>query len=303
MFYTKIEKKMGNRFVISIDDESEKAAFEKIDLAFEEITRIEKLFTTFSEESITQKINKNAGIQAVSVPYEFFDLVERAQKISELTQGAFDLSYGSIDISLWNFDQNMKNLPLEKVSENLELIDYRNIILDSENTSIFLKNKGMRIGFGGIVKGYAADQAAFLLQKLGIKNGIVNASGDLKTWGTQNNKPWTIAVANPDAPKTAFSTLEISNLAVATSGNYEKFITIDGKKYSHTINPKTGLPISGIKSVTVICPIAELADALATPLSILGISASLDLINQMKNIACVIIDDNNRIFTSKNLMQ
>jgi len=292
---------MGNRFVISIDDESESRAAEKIDRAVEEISRIEKLFTTFSDSSITCRVNAQAGLQPVEVPGEFFQLVKRAQKISELTQGAFDLSYGSVDKSLWNFDQTLTALPTAEARRNLRLINYRNIILDEQNCTVFLKEKGMRIGFGGIGKGYAADRASQVLKDLGIQNGVVNASGDLKTWGTCNGKSWTISVADPDTPAFPFSELEVGEMAVATSGTYEKFTVIDGKRYSHTIDPRTGLPVTGIKSVTVICPYAELADAMATPLSILGIEEGLNLINQMSRMACIIIDDHNRIFTSKNL--
>lgn len=292
---------MGNRFVISIDEDSEAVAAEKIDRAVEEISRIERLFTTFSDSSVTSRVNAQAGVQPVEVPEEFFYLVKRARGISDLTRGAFDLSYGSIDKRLWNFDQTLTALPTAEALRNLRLINYRNIVLDDARQTVFLKEKGMRIGFGGIGKGYAADRASRLLKELGVSNGVVNASGDLKTWGTCNGRPWTISVADPDAPAFPFSELEVGEMAVATSGTYEKYTVIDGKRYSHTINPRTGLPVSGIKSVTVICPYAELADAMATPLAVLGVDESLDLINQMKDIACIIIDDDNRLFTSKNL--
>lgn len=301
MFYSRKLKLMGNRFVISIDAESETRAEEFIDRAVAEISRIEKLLTTFSEDSITGRVNANAGLKPVEVPEEFFQLVSRARKISELTQGAFDLSYGSIDKRLWNFDQTMTVLPTAEALENLRLINYRNILLDDSRCTVFLKEKGMRIGFGGIGKGYAADRASRLLQELGVQNGVVNASGDLKTWGSYNGQPWTISVADPDAPAFPFSELEVGEMAVATSGTYEKFTVIEGKRYSHTIDPRNGLPVTGIKSVTVVCPYAELADAMATPLSVLGIDKSLQLINQMSHMACILIDDHNRIFTSKNL--
>lgn len=294
---------MGNRFVISIDDETEVEANRKIDLAVEEISRIEKLFTTFSEESITNKVNAAAGLYPVEVSKEFFDLVKRANKISDLTEGAFDLSYGSMDRRLWNFDTAMTELPSGEALKNLKLINYKNIVLDEAEQSIFLREKGMRIGFGGIGKGYAADRASETLKKEGVKSGVVNASGDLKTWGSNGGKPWVISVANPDAPAFPFSELEVGDMAVATSGVYEKFTIIKGKRYSHTINPKTGLPVSGIKSVTVICPMAELADALTTPIAIMGVDESLNLIDQMKGVACIIMDDFNRIFTSKNLLE
>ena len=145
-------------------------------------------------------------------------------------------------------------------------------------------------------------KARHLLQQLGIKGGVVNAAGDLTVWGSQpNGKPWTIGIADPNIKHTAFSHLAITNASVATSGNYEKYVMIKGKKFSHTIDPKTGLPVSGIKSVSIICPNAEVADAMATPVMIMGIKAGLNLINQMRDIACIIIDDNDRVYTSKNI--
>jgi thiamine biosynthesis lipoprotein len=296
-------KLMGNNFTISVVDEEEAVAQTHIQTAIDEIRRIEQLFTTFKSDSQTNLINENAGIQPVMVDKEVYDLIERSIAISKITQGAFDISYGSIDKSLWNFDKTMTKLPsVEEAKKIVHLINYQNIVLNPTDHSVFLKEKGMRIGFGGIGKGYAAEMAKKLLIKNGVKSGIINASGDLTTWGNQpDDKPWTIGIADPDRPQTAFSYIEISNKAVATSGNYEKFILIDGKKYSHTIDPKTGLPITGIKSVTVISNNAELADAMATPISVMGINAGLYLINQMPDLHCIIIDDHNKVYTSKNI--
>jgi len=142
-----------------------------------------------------------------------------------------------------------------------------------------------------------------LLREKGVDSGIVNAAGDLTTWGTQpNGQPWTIGIADPDlATRRAFSYLAISNMAVATSGNYEKYALINGKRYAHTIDPKTGYPVSGIKSVTILAPNAELADALATPVLVMGVRVGLDLVNQMRHIACIIIDDADKLHTSTNI--
>ncbi|MEP7258793.1 MAG: FAD:protein FMN transferase, partial [Flavitalea sp.] len=184
----------------------------------------------------------------------------------------------------------------------VRLINYRNIILDEKETTVFLKEKGMRIGFGGIGKGYAAEMAKQILKKSGVRSGIVNASGDLTAWGNQpDGKPWTIGIVNPNLTGKIFSYLDVTDMAVATSGNYEKFIMINGAKYSHTINPRTGLPVTGIKSVTIITPNAEIADAMATPVAIMGIRAGLDMINQIKDIEAIVIDDNDIIYTSRNL--
>jgi thiamine biosynthesis lipoprotein len=301
--YSESLKLMGNNFIITVVADDEAFAQQNISLAIEEIRRIERLLTTYNNDSQTQLINQNAGIQPVVVDQEVFDLIERSIGISKITQGTFDITYGGIDTTLWNFDKTMDRLPSpETALKMVHLINYRNIILDKENRSVFLKEKGMRIGFGGIGKGYAAEMAKKLLVKNNVKSGIINASGDLAAWGLQpNGKPWTIGIGNPERPTSAFSHIEISNRAVATSGNYEKFVIIDGKKYSHTIDPKTGLPTSGIKSVTIISDNAEFADAMTTPISILGITAGLYLINQLPNLYCIIIDDYNKIYTSKNI--
>ena len=303
MRYKKNLKLMGNRFEISILANDEDFAFANIDLAVAEISRIEKLLTTFSNDSVTFQINENAGIQSVVVPNEVFDLIFRCQMISKMTQGAFDISYGSIDKKFWNFDVNMTSLPdKDSAKKAVELINYENIILNKKDKTVFLKNKGMRIGFGGIGKGYAAECAKKILKQNGIESGIVNAAGDLTAWGFQENgKPWTIGIADPNKKESVFSTFNITNTSVATSGNYEKFVLIDGKKYSHTIDPKTGYPISGIKSVTIIAENAEIADALATPVTVMGIEVGLNFINQIPNIGCIIIDDYDKTYSSKNI--
>ena len=301
--YKRTEKLMGNRFEITVVAADEQFANNKIDLAIGEIKRIESLLSTYNDDSQTNQINNQAGINAVKVDKEVFELIERSIKISAITDGAFDISYGSIDKKLWNFDKTMTALPDEDTAKrSVQKIDYRNITLDKEKGTVFLKEKGMRIGFGGIGKGYAAEMAKKLLKKEGVTSGIVNAAGDLTTWGYQaNNKPWTIGIANPNCVNLPFSYMNVTDMAVATSGNYEKYVMINGTKYSHTINPKTGLPVTGIKSVTIISPNAEIADAMATPVTVMGIKDGLNLIDQIHHLGCIIIDDNNKIFTSKNI--
>jgi FAD:protein FMN transferase len=300
--YKRTCKLMGNMFSFSIVHEDEGWASHCVDLAVNEIMRIEALLTTFKDDSQTNQINLAAGVHPVQVDKEVIDLISRSIKISELTQGAFDITYGSIDKTLWNFDQTMTSLPdPEAARKMVRLIDYRNIELDEKKSTVFLRNRGMRIGFGGIGKGYAADRGKQVLQDLGIANGVVNASGDLAAWGNQiNGKAWTIGIADPET-KMPFSSIPISDMAIATSGNYEKYILVNGKRYSHTIDPKTGLPVSGVKSVSIISPMAELSDALATPVMVMGIKAGIDMINQIRGVACIAIDDNNKLFTSNNI--
>lgn len=294
---------MGNQFLlsaVSADGHVAEAALQK---AIAEIRRIEALLTTYSEESQTANINRMAGIAPVKVDAEVFALIRRAGKISELTQGAFDLSYGSIDKRLWNFDTGMKALPGKAEARRaVRLINFRNIELDEAAGTVFLKQEGMRIGFGGIGKGYAADRAREVMVNEGIESGVVNASGDLVAWGTQpDGRPWSIGIADPARRGQPFSALPVVNGAVATSGAYEKFALIDGRRYSHTIDPKTGLPVSGIESVTILAPAAELADALATPVMVMGRKAGLHLVNQLSGIGCILVDETGQLFTSDNI--
>jgi len=301
--YKKELKLMGNHFEITVVSEKEAWAYEQIDKGVKEIQRIEQLLTTFSEQSETNLINKNAGIAAVKVSTEIIELIQRALKISVVTQGAFDLTYGSVDKSLWNFDTTMTSLPSKELAKkSVRLINYKHIIIDTEKSTVFLKEKGMRIGFGGIGKGYAAECAKKIMQEAGVKSGVVNASGDLTTWGTQaSGEKWNVGIVHPELASSIFSYMNISELSVATSGNYEKFIVVDGEKYSHTINPRTGLPVKGIKSVTIVSTNAEIADAMATPVMIMGIHAGLDMINQIKDIEAIVIDEDNRLYTSRNI--
>jgi thiamine biosynthesis lipoprotein len=306
--HQRTQRLMGNRFEISIVEEDAGRAAELLDEAVAEISRIERLLTTYSDDSQTNQINASAGVRPVRVDAEVYRLIERSLQLSRLTQGAFDITYGSIDKRLWNFDTTMTALPDPATARQMvRLINYRNVRLDPADSTVFLTEKGMRIGFGGIGKGYAADCAKRLLRERGVVSGIVNAAGDLTTWGNQpTGAPWTIGIADPTtlrqtAFNQAFSYLTISDVAVATSGNYEKYALIGNKRYSHTIDPKTGFPVTGIKSVTLIAPSAELADALATPVMVMGVRVGLDLINQMRGIAAILIDDADRLHTSANI--
>jgi thiamine biosynthesis lipoprotein len=301
--YRRNLKLMGNQFEFAVVASDENWAHTRIEEGLGEVRRIEKLLTTYSDSSQTFQINENAGVTPVKVDKEVYNLIERALRISVLTQGAFDITYGSIDKRLWNFDKDMTSLPnAETAKKMVRLINFRNVILNKQNQTVFLKEKGMRIGFGGIGKGYAADRAKSVMKNAGVESGIVNAAGDLTVWGKQpNGKEWTIGIADPSRIGFPFASLELTDMSVATSGNYEKYAIIDDTKYSHTIDPKTGYPVRGIKSVTIICSSAEISDAMATPVMVMGIRAGIHLIDQLKGIACIVIDDNDKIYTSKNI--
>lgn len=293
---------MGSRFDITVVANTKVEADKYINIAVDEITRIEKLISSWDINSQTSEINSNAGIKATKVDSELFQLIERAMGISRLTDGAFDISYASMD-RIWKFDGTMTTMPSkEKIKESVSKVGFKNILLDKENSSVFLKLKGMKIGFGAIGKGYAADKAKKLLQSKGVIAGIINASGDMNTWGKQpNGEQWKVAITNPLDKTKRYGLLPITDGAVVTSGNYEKFVTFNNKRYTHIIDPRSGMPSNGIISVTVFAQKAELADAIATSIFVMGKDVGLSRINQLPKIECIIIDDNGNVFTSDNV--
>jgi len=300
--YTRTTKLMGSRYDISVVAGNREEGNRYIDMAVQEIKRIEKMISSWDPSSETSEINRNAGIKPVKVSKELFDLIKRSLLISQITDGAFDISYASMD-RIWKFDGSMTRMPdSATVKKSVEKVGYRHIILDEKNQTVFLERKGMKIGFGAIGKGYSADKAKALLISKGVKAGIINASGDMNTWGTKpDGSPWTIAITNPMDKKKAFGIFELRENAVVTSGNYEKYVVFNGIRYTHIINPKTGYPAHGLLSVTVFAPKAELADALATAVFVMGKDKGIKLIDQIPATECLIVDDRGRVFTSKNI--
>ena len=299
--FHKTTKLMGSRFDLTVVAKDSTEGKKYIDTAIAEITRIEKLISSWDVNSQTSDINSNAGVKPVKVDKELFELIERSIAISNLTDGAFDISYASMD-RIWKFDGSMAKMPSkDEITASVEKVGYKNILLDKINGTIFLKLKGMKIGFGAIGKGYAADKTKKLLMEMGVSAGIINASGDMNTWGKQpDGKEWTIAITNPMNKNIAFALLPLKQGAVVTSGDYEKYVMFNGVRYAHIINPKTGYPSQGIISVTVFAPSAELADALATSIFVMGKEVGLDRINQIPNVVCIVIDTEGHIHQSEN---
>ncbi|MEM9649664.1 MAG: FAD:protein FMN transferase, partial [Bacteroidota bacterium] len=206
--------------------------------------------------------------------------------------------------NIWKFDGSMDRSPSEKaIQQSVARIGHEKIILNSDESTVFLMEPGMRIGFGAIGKGYAADRAKELLISKQVKGGIINASGDLTTWGTKTTgEKWLVGIANPLSKEKVFSWLPVVESSVATSGNYEKFIVLNGKKYSHIIDPRTGYPTPGVQSVSIFAKHAELCDALATAVFIMGKDSGIHLINQMDGVEAVVVDSENKIHRSTGIV-
>jgi len=289
---------MGSDFEFVIVDEESEIALNK---AIDEVKRIESLLTEFSETSQTALINQHAGIQPVFVDEEVYRLIKRSKELSALTQGAFDITCGPLK-RLYNFKGDTFQLPdTARINNVLGKIGSDKIQLKEPNR-VFLDKPGMHIAFGAIGKGYAADMVKRKLIEGGVTRGVINASGDLTAFGRRlDGSMWKVGIANPDDPAKVLFWLSVENASVATSGNYEQYFEVDGIRYSHNIDPRTGLPVKGIKSVTILSPSAELSDALATAVTIMGVDVGLHFIEQLPGTHCLIITDKNKIFTSRHL--
>jgi thiamine biosynthesis lipoprotein len=283
---------------LMVDDgeQANKAALQ----AFQEVKRIEQLMSPKIESGDVFRINQSSGKEWVKVSKETLEVIKKAREISELTEGGFDITVGPLT-ELWRKAREKKIPPsAEEVKEKLGLVNFKNIEVD-KGGKVFLKKKGMAIDLGGIAKGYAVDRAFDVLRSLGHKNLIVNAGGDLRVGGRKNNEPWSIGIQNPRESKKILAKISVSNMAVATSGDYEKFFIYQGKRYHHIFNPKDGYPTEECQSVTIVCKNTMTADALATAVFVLGPEKGYALCQKLNGVQCLIVDREGKIILSPSL--
>ena len=293
---------MGSRFeltAIAADTAQARAA---VAAGIAEIARIEALISSWQPTSQTSAINRAAGRAPVKVSLELYLLISRAIKVSKLSDGAFDISFAAVD-RIWTFDGRAYHKPHpDSVLASVANIGYRHILLDRTDTTVYLARPGMKIGFGAIGKGYAANRARRVMQDMGIRAGLVNAGGDLISWGAPPGRAaWGINIADPEDATRSLGWLQTNEMAVVTSGDYERYCLIDGERYAHIVDPRTGMPVRGVQSVTIVCPDAELADALATTVFVMGVADGIALIDRLRGVECLIVDDKGDVFHSKQL--
>ena len=269
---------MGNRFEISVVGKDAIWAEGCFDNAVAEINRVEKMLSAFNEDGQITEINRHAGLGPVKVNAEIFRLIERALSISELTQGTFDITFTT--------GEKVASRKLARKKGN-NIPFYKKVILDAERSTVFLESKEMRIGFGKISKGYAADRAKYILQMMGVASGVVNAGGDLLAWGSQpDSEPWTIASADPSQDNMPYSEMRISNMAVASSNNFDAAIPVADAVKRVASGNEPIFEVSALKRVSVVSPTAELSDAMATPIMKMGVNAGLYFICAQFSIFC-----------------
>lgn len=291
---------MGTLVEITLVGEDEERAEKAALQAFQEIKRIEHLMSPRVESGDVVRINQSAGTRWVAVSPETLDVIKKAMEISELSEGAFDITVAPLS-QLWRAAREKKIPPAaEEVKERLDLVNYKNIEIDQEG-KVFLRKQNMAIDLGGIAKGYAVDKAFQVLQSLGYKDFIVNAGGDLRAAGLRSDQPWAVGIQHPREPQKLLAKVSISDSALATSGDYERFFMHQEKRYHHIFNPKDGIPTDGCQSVTVLHKEGMTADALATAVFVLGPEKGFALCRKFQGVECLMVDKDGKIISSPGL--
>ena len=301
--YTRAAHLMGSHFTFTAGSANDSLAWRALRAGLRETQRLDHLFSYWDSTSQVVKINRQAGLRPAVVDQEVYDLIERTLKISALSGGAFDITFASGD-KLYQFDkQAHAALPdSATVRHSVRRIGWQKVRLDPATHAVFLPEKGMRINLAGILQGYGVRRASEIMKKMGIAGGLINGSGDVYCWGRQpDGSGWRIAIGDPARPHSVSSWLTVSDMAVVTAGNYEQYFTVGGRYYGHIINPHTGYPATGLRSVTIICPDVELADALDDAVFVLGPVEGLALIDRLKGVSCTVIDDEGKTLVSKGM--
>ncbi len=276
---------MGTRFEIQVYAIDGPAAALAIDEAFAEIARVEDAISEWREASDISALNRAAGDGPYQAGPDLLAVIESGLDVSRLTEGAFDMTFASCG-GLWSFrDERIPSS--QAIEECLPLVDWRSVELDVVAGTVALA-PGSAVGVGGIGKGYGVDRAAAVLEAHGLVHYIVDGGGDLRIRGQRGDHPWTVAVAHPRGRGT-LGTLEVSEGAVVTSGDYERYFERDGVRYHHILDPRTGLPARNSHSVTVVAPDATTADAFSTGFFVLGPARAIALAEQLDGVDALVV--------------
>jgi thiamine biosynthesis lipoprotein len=285
---------MSTLVSITVVSDSDRDAEEAIDRAMEEIRELERLLSFWTDDSEIAAINRNAGVRPVTVSPVTLDIVGKSIFISEKTGGAFDPTIGPL-MRLWDFREKKKPSK-DEIQRTIGLVNYMEMKIDKADSTVFLGKKGMSFDTGGIAKGYAADRAVEVLKETGIEAGLVSVAGDIRAFGLKpDGRPWRVGIRHPRGDKSAImATLELTDEAISTSGDYERFFIEDGVRYHHLIDPDTGYPARGCRSVTVLAKEAVLTDGFSTGVFVMGPERGLRLLKEL-GLEGVIVDKEGKV--------
>jgi len=266
-----------------------------------EMERINQLMSPYIDTSELSLINASAGKQAMVISDEMFELLDKSIKISDLTKGAFDITFASVGY-LYNYKEN-KRPDEATITSLLDAVNYKHIVLNKENKTVFFSNEKVKIDLGGIAKGHAVDNSISLLERMGILHGLVTAGGDTRLIGDRRGKPWIVGIRDPRNKEKQAVVMPLQNSAMSTSGDYERYFEEDGKRYHHILSPKTGKSTYDVQSVSVIGPSSTFNDALSTAVFVMGLREGLGMINRIDGYDAVVMDNQRKMHYSNGLQQ
>ncbi|MBI5101220.1 MAG: FAD:protein FMN transferase [Nitrospirae bacterium] len=299
--YQKSRAMMDTFVTMTVISESRQQSETAIQAAFNSIEEFGCLINFFSATSELSQINKNAGVREVRVSPAAFDLIEKALYVADKSAGAFDPTIGPV-MRLWDFHNGVRP-PDADIKKNLPLVNYRDVVINKKNSGVFLRKKGMLLDLGGIAKGYAADLAVGALKQHGITAGIVAVGGDVRTFGLRaDGTAWNVGIKNPrqtGAKDEIMGTIRLTDKAISTSGDYERYFISDGRRFHHILDPQTGYPSDRARSVSIIARDGVFTDGFDTAVFVLGPRRGLDLIKEINRdfeVDAIIIDVNGVIY-------
>jgi len=291
---------MGTEVSVHLWSDDPEAGRLALEAVFQEAARIDRLMSTYKDESEISRINREAAQGGVAAGDELFALIQRSLDISVLTHGAFDITFDSVG---QHYDFRARQRPDPQTIEiERERIDYRLVKLDKAAGTVRFLREGVRINLGGIAKGYVVERGIEILRRRGVQNAIVTAGGDSRLLGDRRGRPWMVGIRDPRNDGQVAISVPLADEAISTSGDYERYFDEDGVRYHHIIRPSTGEPAGGVQSATVFGPDAVLTDALSTSVFVMGVERGLTLIGRLPDYESIVIDDEGRVYYSDGLM-
>jgi thiamine biosynthesis lipoprotein len=290
---------MGTRCMVELWSDDRAKGDAAIEAVFAEFRRIDALMSTYKPESELSQVNADAARAPVRISRELYELLATSIEYSKLTRGAFDVTYASVG---YLYDYRARVHPDEQaIAAALPGIDYRHIELLPESNSVRFRRPGVRIDLGGIAKGHAVDRGIEVLRQLGVERAMVNAGGDTRIIGDRLGRPWVVGIRHPDDENRIVLRVPLTDSALSTSGDYERFFEEDGIRYHHILDPRTGKSASKLRSVTIIAPTATRTDALTKSVFVLGAAEGIAFIDTLEDVDAIAVTPDGKVLYSKGL--
>ncbi len=293
---------MGTRITVELWAEDPAKADQAIDAVLAEMRHIDDSMSTYKPTSEVSQVNDKAANGPMHISKELFDLLTTAKEYSVITDGAFDITYASVGY-LYDFRKHQRP-DEEQIAKALPAIDYRHVILDPKNQTVYFSQKGVRIDLGGIAKGYSVDRGIDVLKSLGYTRAYVGAGGDSRIIGDRFGKPWVVGIRDPRKGEgNVIARIPLIDAAISTSGDYERFFEEKGVRYHHIIDPHTGHSASKVRSATVIGPYATRTDGLSKTAFVLGPEKAMEIYNRLDDIDAIIVKLDGTVVYSKGMQR